>query len=140
MLGDVSQFVPLILIMLASGIVSGLMAGLLGIGGGTPTVITMVMCQRSIQQAVATAAGVGFLIGLPGAVGFLFMTNSQSSSLPFGTFGYINLPALIAISIGAIFTAPIGAKMAHNFSEIKLKRLFGIYLVIVSSAMFYKAI
>lgn len=120
--------------------VLGGFSALLGIGGGTPTVITMVMCQRSIQQAVATAAGVGFLIGLPGAVGFLFMTNSQSSSLPFGTFGYINLPALIAISIGAIFTAPIGAKMAHNFSEIKLKRLFGIYLVIVSSAMFYKAI
>ena len=31
-------------------------------------------------------------------------------------------------------------RITHNFSEKKLKRLFGIYLVIVSSAMFYKAI
>ena len=115
-------------------------SALLGIGGGTPMVITMVMCQRTIQQAVATAAGVGFLIGLPGAIGFLIMNHSQTASLPWGTIGYINLPALFAISMGSIMTAPIGAKMAHNFSEKKLKRLFGIYLVIVSSAMFYKAL
>ncbi|WP_334020127.1 sulfite exporter TauE/SafE family protein [Alteromonas sp. S015] len=120
--------------------VLGGFSALLGIGGGTPTVITMVMCQRTIQQAVATAAGVGFLIGLPGAIGFLFMKHPETAALPAGTIGYINIPALVAISIGAIFTAPIGAKMAHNFSEKKLKRLFGIYLVIVSSAMFYKAI
>lgn len=119
--------------------VLGGFSALLGIGGGTPTVITMVMCQRSIQQAVATAAGVGFLIGLPGAIGFLFMEHSTTNTLPFGTVGYINLPALVAISIGAIITAPIGAKMAHNFSEKKLKRLFGIYLVLVSTSMFYKA-
>lgn len=34
MLGGAFQFAPLVLIMLASGILSGLMAGLLGIGGG----------------------------------------------------------------------------------------------------------
>ena len=92
-------------------------SALLGIGGGTPTVITMVMCRRTIQQAVATAAGVGFLIGLPGAIGFLFMENTNPQGMPVGTVGYINLPALLAISIGSILTAPIGASMAHSFSE-----------------------
>ena len=120
--------------------VLGGFSALLGIGGGTPMVITMVICQRTIQQAVATAAGVGFLIGLPGAIGFLFMKHPETAILPVGTIGYINIPALVAISIGAIITAPMGAKMAHNFSEKKLKRMFGIYLVIVSSAMFYKAL
>lgn len=119
--------------------VLGGFSALLGIAGGTPTVITMVMCRRSIQEAVATAAGVGFLIGLPGAMGFLLMEQTQNVTLPFGTVGYVNLPALIAISIGSIFTAPIGANMAHSFSEQKLKRLFGIYLVIVSIVMFIKA-
>ena len=119
--------------------VLGGFSALLGIGGGTPTVITMVMCRRTIQQAVATAAGVGFLIGLPGALGFLFMKHSEAAALPFGTVGYVNMPALVAISIGSIMTAPIGANMAHNFSEKMLKRLFGIYLIIVSAGMFYKA-
>ena len=120
--------------------VLGGFSALLGIGGGTPTVITMVMCRRSIQQAVATAAGVGFLIGLPGAIGFLIMRHAENAPLPFGTVGYINIPALVAISIGAVMTAPIGANMAHKFSEKTLKRLFGIYLVIVSAGMFYKAL
>jgi uncharacterized membrane protein YfcA len=120
--------------------VLGGFSALLGIGGGTPMVITMVVCQRSIQQAVATAAGVGFLIGLPGAIGFLFMTSTNPSAMPVGTIGFINLPALVAISIGSIMTAPLGASMAHNFSEKKLKRLFGVYLVIVSIAMFSKAL
>ncbi|ALM89198.1 MULTISPECIES: sulfite exporter TauE/SafE family protein [Alteromonas] len=124
----------------ALAFVLGGFSALLGIGGGTPMVITMVICQRTIQQAVATAAGVGFLIGLPGAIGFLFMKHPEAAILPVGTIGYINIPALVAISIGAIITAPMGAKMAHNFSEKKLKRMFGIYLVIVSSAMFYKAL
>lgn len=114
-------------------------SALLGIGGGTITVITMVMCKRTIQQSVATAAGVGFIIGLPGAIGFLLM-NHHSEDLPIGTIGYINIPALIAISIGSIFTAPIGATLAHKFSEKKLKRLFGIYLIIVSVTMYSKTL
>ena len=56
-------------------------SALLGIGGGTVTVITMVTCQRPIYQAVATASGVGFIIGLAGAVGFAFMGLGQPSPL-----------------------------------------------------------
>lgn len=113
-------------------------SALLGIGGGTITVITMVLCQRPVHQAVATAAGVGFIIGLPGAIGFLLLGLGHDN-LPMGSLGYINLPALAAICTLSIFTAPIGARMAHNLNELHLKRLFGVYLVIVSITMFYKA-
>jgi uncharacterized membrane protein YfcA len=36
-------------------------------------------------------------------------------------------------------TAPIGVKWAHSLEEQKLKRLFGLYLLLVSSGMFWKA-
>jgi uncharacterized membrane protein YfcA len=113
-------------------------SALLGIGGGTITVMTMVICNRTVHQAVATAAGVGFIIGLPGAIGFLLMGNDVSN-LPFGTFGYINLPALLAISAASIITAPLGANWAHKLNEKNLKRMFGLYLVVVSISMYYKA-
>jgi uncharacterized membrane protein YfcA len=116
-------------------------SALLGIGGGTITVMTMVFCNRSIHQAVATAAGVGFIIGLPGAIGFMLMgQQSVSGELPFGTVGYVNLPALAAISVASIFTAPIGVHWAHSLNETHLKRLFGIYLVVVSISMYCKAL
>lgn len=119
--------------------VLGGFSALLGIGGGTVTVITMVMCNRPVHQAVATAAGVGFIIALPGTAGFLVLGQGVQG-LPFGSVGYINIPALLAISALSIFTAPIGANWAHSLDELRLKRLFGFYLLFVAATMFYKSI
>jgi uncharacterized membrane protein YfcA len=114
-------------------------SSLLGIGGGTITVVTMVMCDRKVHQAVATAAGVGFIISVPGTIGFIYL-GWQTPDLPIGSIGYVNLPALIAICVMSIITAPIGAAWAHNLNEAHLKRIFGLYLLGVSSTMFYKTL
>jgi uncharacterized membrane protein YfcA len=122
--------------LLASGL--GGFSALLGIGGGTITVLTMVLCNRPIHQAVATASGVGFLIGVPGMIGFLIM-GLGIENLPAGSVGYINLPALAAVAIFSIITAPIGARWAHSLNSDQLKRVFGLYLVVVALSMFSKA-
>ncbi|MFT6771258.1 sulfite exporter TauE/SafE family protein [Congregibacter sp.] len=122
--------------LLASGL--GGVSALLGIGGGTVMVLAMVLCNRPIHQAVATASGVGFLIGVPGMIGFMVM-GLDAENLPVGSIGYINIPALLAIAVFSIFTAPIGARLAHSLDGARLKQIFGIYLVIVSVSMFLKA-
>ena len=122
--------------LLASGL--GGFSALLGIGGGTIMVLTMVLCNRPIHQAVATASGVGFLIGLPGMIGFLVM-GLGAENLPTGSVGYVNLPALLAIALFSLIAAPIGARWAHSLDAAQLKQVFGVYLVIVSIAMFVKA-
>ena len=112
-------------------------SALLGIGGGTPTVITMTLCGRSIVQAVGTATGVGFIIGLAGCLGFCLIGLTHSIAIgPPGSLGFVNLPALLAISLASLITAPMGAKLAHNLEQILLKRMFGIYLIAVSVTMF----
>ena len=112
-------------------------SALLGIGGGTPTVITMTLCGRSIVQAVGTATGVGFIIGLAGCLGFCLIGLTHSIAIgPPGSLGFVNLPALLAISFASLITAPMGAKLAHNLEQIMLKRIFGIYLIAVSVTMF----
>ena len=122
--------------VMATGL--GGFSSLLGIGGGTFTALVMMICNRPMRQAVATASGMGLLIGLPGATGFMLM-GLDSEHLPVGSVGYINIPALLAISLGAFFTAPLGARWTHRMDENHLKRLFGIYLVIVAIFMYMKA-
>ena len=113
-------------------------SALLGIGGGTPFVVTMVICGRRVHQAVATAAGVGFIIAIPGAIGFLILGLTQSAALPWGSIGYIHIPALLAISFMTVFTSPWGAKIAQKLNEMHLKRAFGVYLIAVALSMLSK--
>ena len=107
-------------------------SALLGIGGGTIAVLVMTACGRSIHQAVATAAGFGMIIAIPGAFGFAILGMNEPS-LPFGSIGYVNLIAVIAITAMSFITAPLGARAAHSLNAAALKRVFGVYLVATSA-------
>ena len=113
---------------------------LLGIGGGTPIVITMTLCRRPIVEAVGTAACVGAIIGLVGTLGFVLVGMNQIAlDAPPGSLGFINLPALLAIAACSTVTAPLGARLAHRIDPLYLKRMFGLYLLTISSAMFIQS-
>jgi uncharacterized membrane protein YfcA len=49
------------------------------------------------------------------------------------------LPALASISAASLMTAPVGARLAHRLDAVTLKRMFGVYLVVVSLTMFLKS-
>jgi len=111
---------------------------LLGIGGGTIAILTMTMCGRPIHQAVGTAAGFGVLIAVPGAIGFAIL-GMGASQLPLGSFGYVNIVAVIAITAMSFITAPLGARAAHALDGAALKRVFGIYLVATSAIVLWNS-
>lgn len=54
----------------AYGLVIGVLSALMGIGGGVFGNMIMTLHNRPIHQAVATSAGLGVLISIPGAVGY----------------------------------------------------------------------
>mgnify|MGYP003677796394 FL=1 len=113
-------------------------SALLGIGGGTIAVLVMTACGRSIHQAVATAAGFGFLIAVPGTIGFAILGYGQPG-LPFGSIGYVNVIAVLAIAAMTYITAPLGARAAHSLNGVALKRVFGLYLVATSAIVLYNS-
>ena len=116
----------------------GAFSALLGIGGGTIAVLVMTACGRAIHQAVATAAGFGVLIAVPGAIGFAILGLGQPG-LPFGSIGYVNEIAVLAITAMSFLTAPLGARAAHSLNAVALKRVFGIYLVATSAIVLYNS-
>jgi uncharacterized membrane protein YfcA len=124
-------------VSLAGGL--GTFSSLLGIGGGTIAIMVMTLCGRSIHRAIATASGVGTLIAVPSAIGFAII-GLKEPGLPWGSLGYINLPAAAAIASMSILTAPLGVAVAHRMDPALLKRVFGVYLIFIAIIMFSKAI
>jgi uncharacterized membrane protein YfcA len=126
--------------MMRVGIAGGLgtFSSLLGIGGGTIAIMVMTMCGRSIHRAIATASGIGTLIAVPSAIGFAIIGLGQHG-LPWGSLGYVNLPATVAVASMSLLTAPLGVAAAHTLPPKILKPVFGAYLVFISATMFLSA-
>jgi uncharacterized membrane protein YfcA len=111
---------------------------LLGIGGGTPAILIMTLNGQPVHRAIATAAGFGTIIAVPGTIGSI-ITGLGQPGLPFGSVGYVNVIAMLAIISMSMLTAPVGAALAHSMDSAKLKKALGVYLLCTSSLMLWTA-
>ncbi|MEM6909877.1 MAG: sulfite exporter TauE/SafE family protein [Pseudomonadota bacterium] len=116
----------------------GAFSALLGIGGGTLTTLTMTVCGSPIHRAIGTASGMGAIIAIPGTIGFALI-GAGEPDLPWGSLGYVFVPAAAAIIATSILFAPLGVAVAHRLPPAILRRVFGVYLVVVGVAMILKA-
>ena len=89
-----------------------------------------------INRAIVSAAAIGFIIAIFGALGFLVSGSFLKINLPLSV-GFINIPAfLIFIPITTIM-ARVGANTVNKINKKKVTKLFGIYLFIVGSIFLY---
>lgn len=117
--------------------VVGFLSVLMGIGGGSFGVPLMSLHGVPIHRAVATAAGFGVIIAVPSVIGFLFVSVEPSPPL---SIGAVNLVAFALIIAMTLVTAPLGARLAHAMNPKPLKRVFGVFLVLVALNMLRKAL
>jgi hypothetical protein len=118
------------------GGVIGLISALVGIGGGTMTVPFLHHTGVEMRKAVATSSACGLPIALSGALSFVYMGWEQTG-LPSGSSGYVYWPAALAIVITSSLLAPFGAALAHRLPGEKLKRFFGLFLVLLGVTLLY---
>lgn len=109
------------------GLANGCLSVMMGIGGGTFGVSVMTLFGVPIHRAVATAAGFGFLIALPGSIGMI-VGGWNASGLPPFSLGYINLVGLALIVPATIIAAPWGVAIAHRLTRTQLRVAFGTFL------------
>ncbi|UZF92873.1 sulfite exporter TauE/SafE family protein [Bosea sp. NBC_00550] len=120
-------------LMVAYGGFIGVLSALMGIGGGQLSSLFMTFYGRPIHQAVATSSGLGVLISIPGALGFIYAGWPKMDILPPLSLGYVSLIGMILFIPTSIWTAPIGARMAHRLSKRRLEVAFGVFLLFVAS-------
>jgi uncharacterized membrane protein YfcA len=116
---------------------TGFLSVLMGIGGGSFGVPTMTLYGVPIHRAVATASGYGVIIALPAVIGFLFADIAVAPPL---TVGAVNFGAFGLVVAMTLITAPWGAALAHRLDPKPLKRVFGVFLILVALNMLRKVI
>lgn len=124
--------------MVASGGVIGVLSSLMGIGGGQLGNLVMMAYGRSIHNAVATSSGLGVLISIPGALGYIYAGWPKAAEFPAVAaiqfpfaLGYVSLIGFLLFIPTSMWTAPLGARLAHSLPKRKLELSFGIFLLIV---------
>ena len=125
--------------MFAAGMVIGVLSSFLGGGGGFASVPFMVWCNVRIHNAIATSAALGFPIAVAGAIGYV-IAGWRAPDLPAGSAGFVYLPALAAVATASVFTAPLGARVAHGMNTKPLKRIFAVLLFALAAYMLAKAL
>jgi uncharacterized membrane protein YfcA len=115
------------------GTVIGGISSLIGIGGGALTGPWQLWHGIRAQNAVATSAACGYPIAIAGSVSFLLL--GLGGDLPEGAVGYVHLPAFAGIAVASVVAAPLGAATVHRLEPNTVRRVFGVFLVLVGIRM-----
>jgi uncharacterized membrane protein YfcA len=125
--------------MLAMGGLIGVVAGLVGAGGGFISVPFMTWCNVRIHNAVGTSAALGFPIALAGTMSNIYFGWGEPGLPPY-SLGFVYLPALLLIALGSVTLAPVGARLAHRMPVRRLQKIFAGILYALAAYMLSKAV
>ena len=119
------------------GFIVGFISAPMGIGGAIMNVPVLKYFGYTINKAIGSAAAIGFLIALFGAIGFLFTGSYLNANLPFSV-GFLNIPAFLIFIPITTLMARIGSKTVHKIQKNKVSKFFGIFLLIISIKFLYE--
>jgi uncharacterized membrane protein YfcA len=119
------------------GFLSGFISAPMGIGGAVMNVPILKFFGFSINNAIGSAAAIGFLIALFGAIGFLITGNYLDVNLPL-SIGFLNIPTFLIFIPITTLMARIGAKTVHKINKQKISKYFGIFLIIIGSKFLFE--
>lgn len=117
---------------IAIGSLIGLFSSLMGVGGGAFGTMFLTLYGLSIHAAIATTSGLGVLISIPGAIGYMIAGWPAQALLPPFSVGYVSFLALALFAPASVLAAPYGARLSHRLSRRTLEVAFGVFLLLVS--------
>jgi uncharacterized membrane protein YfcA len=116
--------VSMLFMLLAIGIVTGMMAGMLGIGGAIIMVPALVFIMGFSQQM---AQGTSLAVMLP-PIGIIAAYNYWKA-------GQVNIKFALILAAAFLIGSYFGSKLALSLPQAVLKKIFGILLLLVAARM-----
>jgi hypothetical protein len=112
--------------LLIIGVIAGTLSGLLGIGGATILIPALLLIFKMTQH-MAQGTSIAALL-LP--VGIL-------AAMKYYQAGNVNIKFAVFMAIGFLIGGYIGAVIAQPIPDVMLRKIFGIYLLIIAVQMIF---
>jgi uncharacterized membrane protein YfcA len=120
--------------LVATGLVTGLVSALAGVGGGVVSIPLMYYGMHfPMKRAVGTSSGAIVLTAFAGAMGYVLngLGNPDLAGYPFA-LGFVDYLHSLPIIAGTIPMARIGADAAHRTPHDRLRKFFAVFLLAIS--------
>jgi uncharacterized membrane protein YfcA len=116
----------ILLILIVIGVVTGITAGMLGIGGAIIMIPALVYFLGFSQQM---AQGTSLAVMLP-PIGIIAAYNYYKA-------GQVNFKFALIVAVAFIVGSYFGSKIALNLPQPLLKKIFGVLLLLVAAKMLF---
>jgi uncharacterized protein len=114
----------MLLLLIGIGILTGFMAGMLGIGGAIVMIPALVLLLGFTQHE---AQGTSLAVMLP-PIGIIAAYNYYKT-------GVVNFKFALILAVAFLFGSYFGSKLAISMTQTLLKKVFGVLLLIVAARM-----
>src|SRR5512133_2258213 len=118
--------ISMLLLLLGIGIITGIMAGMLGIGGAIIMIPALVYFMGFSQQM---AQGTSLAVMLP-PIGILAAYNYYKA-------GHVDIKFALLLAVAFIIGSYFGSKLAIKLPQHTLKKIFGVFLLLVAIKMLF---
>ncbi len=114
------------LLLLAIGLVAGVLSGMFGIGGGLVIVPALLFVVK-LKEFEAVGTSLAALIPPVGLLG----------AIEYWRNGHVNLKYAALIALGLFLGAYFGARITLGLSPELVRRIYGIFLLVVAGRMLF---
>jgi len=112
---------------LVLGLVSGILSGLFGVGGGILFVPTLVLLGLGQVEAAATSL-------------LAIMPTAAVGAWRQRAYGNVRARAALVVGLASVAGAALGVQIATRIDESLLRRLFGVLLLAVAGQLAFRAV
>ncbi len=116
----------IVLTLVVIGLVSGMLSGLIGIGGGIIIVPALVFFLAFSQKA-AQGTSLGILLLPVGILGVLQYYKQ----------GHIDVGVVLIVSLGFLIGNYFGSKLALSLPEGTLKKIFAVFMILIAIKLLF---
>jgi uncharacterized membrane protein YfcA len=115
-----------IIALLLIGLAAGILGGLVGVGGGI-IIVPSLIYFLGFTQKEAQGTSLGILLLPVGILGVL----------QFYKAGYVDMRTVWLVSFGFLVGSYFGSKIALSFSQVTVKKIFAILMILIALKMLF---